>query len=115
MNSTKVDNSTNPTLNKADVIGRASHKLKIMTPIEKANDLIKKYQSLYVTVQGCNEGGNPCIITNNMYSNAAIRCAKLAVDEILEGLNNENIIYGSEYRYEVSNYYENVKKELERL
>ena len=66
---------------------------------EKASQLIVNYQ-LRCTSLGYQQ---------------AKQCALIAVDEILEGLNNDNIIYGSEYRYEVSNYYENVKKELERL
>ena len=66
---------------------------------EKASQLIVNYQ-LRCTSLGYQQ---------------AKQCALIAVDEILEGLNNDNIIYGSEYRYEVSNYYENVKKELYRL
>jgi hypothetical protein len=64
---------------------------------EKASQLIVNYQ-LRCTSLGYQQ---------------AKQCALIAVDEILEGLNNDNIIYGSEYRYEVSTYYENVKKELE--
>jgi len=66
---------------------------------EKASQLIVNYQ-LRCTSLGYQQ---------------AKQCALIAVDEILEGLNNDNIIYGSEYRYEVSTYYENVKKELYRL
>ena len=64
---------------------------------EKASQLIVNYQ-LRCTSLGYQQ---------------AKQCALIAVDEILEGLSNDNIIYGSEYRYEVSTYYENVKKELE--
>jgi hypothetical protein len=54
-----------------------------MTPEEKSKELIEKYKSIYVTVDGCKDGGNPCIITNNMFTNAAARCAKIAVEEMI--------------------------------
>jgi hypothetical protein len=54
-----------------------------MTPKEKAKELIEKYKSIYVTVEGCKDGGNPCIITNNMFTNAAARCAKIAAEEVI--------------------------------
>jgi hypothetical protein len=53
-----------------------------LTAEQKAQELIEKYRKLYVTVKGCSNDGNPCIVTNNMYSNAAIRCALIAVGEI---------------------------------
>ena len=75
-----------------------------MTPEEKSKELIEKYKSIYVTVDGCKDGGNPCIITNNMFTNAAARCAKIAVEEILKmgwNLPHYENISGEQYWNEV--------------
>jgi len=55
-----------------------------MTPEQKANDLIEKFRALNVTLLGCGDPSNPCIITSNMLEKSAIQCAIVAVDEILE-------------------------------
>jgi hypothetical protein len=76
-----------------------------MTPKEKAEELIEKYKSIYVTVEGCKDGGNPCIVTNNMFTNAAARCAKIAVEEVLYALqvpsieNKGSKLYDSQIQY----------------
>ena len=77
-----------------------------MIPKEKAIELIDKFKELYVTVKGCDDGGNPCIITTNMYSNAAKRCALLATE-----FARENPLNSKGYNA----YLDNVKQELEKL
>lgn len=70
-----------------------------MNAREKASELIVNYQ-LRCTSLGYEQ---------------AKQCALIAVDKILDALNTESIVYGSEYRYEISTYYENVKLELYSL
>jgi len=78
-----------------------------MTPKEKAIDLCTMFESTYITMSGCSQDSNPCIITNNMFKNSAIRCALIAVNEILS-------IYKKEWNIDNS-YWEQVKIELEKL
>lgn len=54
-----------------------------MTPDQKANELIEKFRALNVTLLGCGNPSNPCIITSNMLEKSAIQCAIVAVDEML--------------------------------
>lgn len=49
----------------------------------KAIELVEKFRKQQVTVSGCKDGGNPCIITSEMYFNSAKQCALICVDEIL--------------------------------
>ena len=66
---------------------------------EKASQLIVNYQL------GCTSLG---------YQQAK-QCAIIAVHEILTALQSDNIIYASEYRYEESNFWQQVKSELQSL
>jgi hypothetical protein len=75
-----------------------------MTPKKKAKELVKKYQNICVTVRGCGDDGNPCIITNKMYSNAATLCSIVMVEEILNLCWNGNKV--------AKKYWEDVKSEL---
>lgn len=78
-----------------------------MNAKEKAQELVEKYQKLYVTVRGCGDDGNPCIITNNMFSKAAIRCSIVSVEEILQLCWNGNTY--------AKKYWNDVKSELQSL
>jgi hypothetical protein len=53
-------------------------------------------------------------LTMYNYDNAK-QCALIAVDEILNSLNSDRISYGSEYRYEESDFWNEVKTEIELL
>lgn len=46
---------------------------------------------------------------------AAKQCAIIAVQSIIDALNSDLIIYGSEYRNEASEYWQQVKTEIELL
>jgi hypothetical protein len=81
-----------------------------MTPKEKSKDLIN---SFYYSLP--NNGSETGLNSTTIRYKEAIQCALICVDEILVALNSDYIIYGSEYRYEVSVYYENVKSELQSL
>ena len=54
-----------------------------LTPTQKADELIEKFRALNVTLLGCGNPSNPCIITSNMLEKSAIQCAIVAVDQIL--------------------------------
>lgn len=83
-----------------------------MTPKEKAKELVTKYASLTITTLGCGaENGNPCIITNVMFTESARRCALIAVDEIL---NNAGFV-SPPFRDLYREYWSNVKQEIEKL
>jgi len=81
---------------------------------EKANELadklVKSFMRIKVQTIGCNDGGNPCIINNNMTIDSAKQCALILVDEIQnaimafdEGMNKE------------MNYWQEVKEEINKL
>ena len=81
-----------------------------MSAKDKAIELVIKYWSINVTVKGCGERGNPCLITSNMLTDSAIQCALIAVDEIIES----HQIWSTE-QDEYYDYYNEVKKELLNL
>ena len=81
-----------------------------MTPKEKSKDLIN---SFYYALP--NNGSETGLNSTTERYKEAIQCATNAVEEILVALNSDSIVYGSEYRYEVSTYYEDVKSELQSL
>lgn len=65
---------------------------------------------------------NKEVITENKYGSWSYDEEKLAkqhalvcVDEIIDTLSSDRIIYGSEYRYEESDYWQEVKQEIENL
>jgi hypothetical protein len=66
---------------------------------EKAKQLVDKYWN---------------DIPVNFFEEAK-QCALIAVDEILNALDSERIIYGSEYCFEENNYWTEVKQEIEKL
>jgi hypothetical protein len=70
-----------------------------MTPKEKADELINKY----LTSRDANQWDDVRDV------HAAIRCALIAVDEIIEALEN-NAANSASWLY-----YEEVKKEIEKL
>jgi hypothetical protein len=83
-----------------------------MNAKEKAKELVEKYLNTIIHFPYIDTEDGNCIGTGYMTHYSAVRCAINAVDEILSSLSSEYIIYGSEYRHEVSTYYENVKSEL---
>lgn len=78
-----------------------------MTPKEKANELVDKFMDY--TEHRFNEHNN----LSNVYT--AKQCALIAVYEILNALDSERIIYGSEYRFEENKYWQEVKQEIQAL
>lgn len=76
-----------------------------MTPKEKANELVEKFSKIehtYLIGRG-----------KYMFIEESKKCALIAVDEIIKALESDRIIYGSIYRYEESEYWQEVKKEIE--
>ena len=81
-----------------------------MTPKEKAKILsIKFYSPLLSYKDGLN------INEVEAMQECAKQCALIAVDEILNTLDSERIIYGSEYCFEENKYWNEVKQEIEKL
>ena len=75
---------------------------------EKAEELVNSYRIILMNED--TECGNEILCTS-----IAIQCAIIAVDEILNTLDSERIIYGSEYCFEENKYWQEVKKEIEKL
>ena len=75
-----------------------------MTPKEKANELIEEYLSL-------NDNFNKPIVTDEQ---DAVKCAIIAVDEILDTLKKIPVEY-YEIIYMQTSYWQSVKTELEKL
>lgn len=75
----------------------------------KAIELVEKFKKQQVTVSGCNDGGNPCIITSEMYFNSAKQCALICVDEIIKEFD-----YNSKHDRKFG-YWQQVKKEIINL
>jgi hypothetical protein len=69
---------------------------------EKAKELFNKMDMIIYTEQ-------------DNWKIQCIRCALIAVDEIINTLDSERIIYGSEYCFEENNYWTEVKQEIEKL
>lgn len=76
-----------------------------MTPKEKAWEIFYKFKTIP-------DKWKDEKVFQNYY---AKQCALIAVDEILNALNSERIIYGSEYCFEENKYFEEVKQEIEKL
>jgi hypothetical protein len=73
-----------------------------MTPKEEAEELVGKYQKLDIEIGGQYDG----YLTMKIYD--AKQCALIAVDEILHYAKAHGFI-------ELTNYYEEVKQEIENL
>ena len=52
-----------------------------------------------------------CIVSTGR----AKQCASICVDNILKALEDDKIIYSSEYRFEANDYWNEVKEEIEKL
>jgi hypothetical protein len=76
-----------------------------MTPKEKADELINKY----LTSRDANQWDDVRDV------HAAIRCALIAVDEILEGLGYNKLSDSPYTTLEARQYYVQVKQEIEKL
>ena len=78
-----------------------------MTPKEKAKELVSKFENL---VDDCADS-----VYEACGHKAGKGCALICVDEIIKALDSANIIYGSEYRYEETIFWEIVKQETIKL
>tara|TARA_R110000868_G_scaffold53103_1_gene167047 strand:+ start:580 stop:810 length:231 start_codon:yes stop_codon:yes gene_type:complete len=76
-----------------------------MTPKEKADELFNNFY---------NHCFNPDGYRSDNEDNA-VECALFCVDEILKALESDSIIYGSEYRFEETDYWQEVKNEINKL
>ena len=78
-----------------------------MTPKEKAQELIDNYAvnvDIFCTIEFEN------YIPNGLLTNkSSVKLAIIAVNEILKALDSDKIIYGSDYRYEESDFWKLVK------
>ena len=74
-----------------------------MTPKEKAKELLEKYLAMENNTNGF------------FHKRIAKQCTLICVDAIINALDSENIIYGSEYRYEETVFWEIVKQETIKL
>jgi hypothetical protein len=54
-----------------------------VSPKKKAQQIINIFRKTKVTITGCSEGSNPCIISNYMSESSAIECAKISVKQII--------------------------------
>ena len=80
------------------------------TPIEKANELIEKYLNLPINFPYIDTVDDRCIGSGYMTYYSAVKCAIIAVDEIIDELKREPYA-----NYERIVFWQSVKKELETL
>jgi hypothetical protein len=76
-----------------------------MTPKEKADELINKY----LTSRDANQWDDVRDV------HAAIRCALIAVDEIIQGYEFDSLEINHKRIVDSINYWDEVKKEIEKL
>lgn len=87
-------------------IKQITFKFKIMTPKEKAIELVEKY---FINVEiFIKQDSIPSILKAPMTKKSVKQCALIAVDEILN-------IKSVDKDYDLSNYWEEVKQEIENL
>ena len=77
-----------------------------MSPKEKAQELVHKYRMLLMDIG--DDYGQEVLLTI-----LSRTCALIAVDEILK--ENERINLGGEFPTPLTNYWEEVKQEIEKL
>lgn len=75
----------------------------MLSPKEKADELIKKYESLYLHILHIDCEGDSAISSGSITYFSAIKCSLVAVDEMLGSM-------GADRGYE---FWSSVKKELE--
>lgn len=75
-----------------------------MTPKEKAESLFLKFIKIFDEID-----------CHHSLGQEALNSADYLVDEILEALNSDRIIFGSEYQFEENKYWQDVKYELTQL
>ena len=83
-----------------------------MTPKEKANELIEKYIDLPINFPYIDTIDKQCIGSGYMTYYSAVKCAIIAVDEMIEILKTD---YESERLVYTLYYWQSVKTELELL
>lgn len=91
-----------------------------MTPKEKAEELMQKFILSHVLAISNTKGKliSP-YVSNYAYSivrkDRAKSCALIAVDEVLNELFEMTLVTGSSYVHKHIDYYQEVKKEIEKL
>jgi hypothetical protein len=75
-----------------------------MTPKEKAKELVEKFRLNVLDYEGC-----------GINEHKAKQCALIAVDEVLNELFEAAIVTGSSHIHKHIDYYQEVKKEIEKL
>ena len=81
-----------------------------MTPTEKAKELIEKYLNLPINFPYIDTIDKQCIGSGYMTYYSSVKCAIIAVDEIIDELKREPYT-----NYERIVFWQVVKKELEKL
>ena len=81
-----------------------------MTPKEKANELVEEYLNLKIDFPYIDTIDKQCIGSGYMTYYSAIKCAIIAVDEIIDELKREPYA-----NYERIVFWQSVKTELELL
>ena len=84
------------------------------TPKEKAKELIEKYLNLPINFPYIDTIDKQCIGSGYMTYYSAVKCAIIAVDEILDTLKKIPVEY-YEIIYMQTSYWQSVKTELETL
>jgi len=75
-----------------------------MTPKEKSKELINLF---YYSLP--NNGSETGLNSTTERYKEGIQCGIICCDEILKALESDNIIYGSEYRFGETDYWQEVK------
>ena len=78
---------------------------------KKAKEILKKYTDLKVTILGCVDRGNACVVSNNLLDQSAKQCALIAVKEIQTAI----LWHDTEIPHKEIEFWYQVKNEIEKL
>ena len=83
-----------------------------MTAKEKAKELIDKYLNLPINFPYIDTIDKQCIGSGYMTYYSAVKCAIVAVDEMIKEFKNSDSLYATNF---LADYWQEVKTELKKL
>ena len=83
-----------------------------MTPQEKAKELIEEYLNLPINFPYIDTIDKQCIGSGYMTYYSAVKCAIIAVDEMIKEFKKSDSLYATKF---LADYWQSVKTELEKL
>ena len=80
---------------------------------KKAKEILKKYTDLKVTILGCVDRGNACVVTNNLLDQSAKQCALIDCNGKIELAERVSDISSNYFRLTKTGNYGDAYLELE--